>query len=88
MLTKLEVRPAAHRPRRTLTCRSTIGKTLAVVIIGIFIFGVALILYLNDKDEAGAAVIAIGEAIVMGGLGITAGEAIGANAAANKLKSQ
>ena len=65
-----------------------IGKTLAVVILGTVLFVIALILYLNEKDTAGASFVAIGEAIVMGGLGIAVGEAIGANAAANRLKSR
>ena len=86
-LTKLEVSSGTPTDK-DLNVSIDIGKTLAVVIIAAFIFGVALILYLNDKDDAGAAAIAIGEAVVMGGLGITVGEALGANAAANKLKSR
>jgi hypothetical protein len=87
MLTKLDTTPGAPTSKN-LDVSFDVGKTLAVVIIAIVIFVGALILYLNDKDPAAASFFAAGEALLTGGLGIAFGESSGANAAANKLKSQ
>lgn len=62
-----------------------VGKTLAVVLIGITIIVFAGVLYLNDKDTGTTALLTLGEAVIIGGLGIAAGETSGANKAKAEL---
>lgn len=58
-----------------------VGRTLAVLVLGVVILIGALILYLYDKDSAAAGFFALGEAVVVGGLGLVTGERSGAMAA-------
>ena len=61
-----------------------VGKTLAVLLIGLACLGAALWLYLVDKSTAAGTFFALGEAVVVGGLGIAVGEHSGAAEAAKK----
>jgi len=45
----------------------------------------AAILYLNEKDAPAGLFFGLGEAIIVGGLGLVVGEKIGAESAAKEL---
>lgn len=80
-LTKVEATPNGD-----LDVSVEVGKTLAVVLVGITIIVFAGLLYLNDKEAGATAFLALGEAVIIGGLAITQGETSGANKAKAELR--
>jgi hypothetical protein len=62
-----------------------VGKTLALLLLGVLVLIGALVLYLKDKNTAAAAFFALGEAIVVSGFGVVLGESSGASEAVRKL---
>ena len=51
-----------------------VGRTLALVIVSLALIGAATVLWLNKLDTPGAAVFALGEAVLASGFGIVFGE--------------
>ena len=56
-----------------------------MLLLGLLVLAGALILFLTDKDAAGAGFFVLGEAIVVSGFGVALGEHAGASEAARKL---
>jgi hypothetical protein len=70
---------------KTVDISLDVGKTLALLLLGLLVLAGALTLYLADKNTAAAAFFALGEAIVVSGFGVALGESTGASEAARKL---
>jgi len=62
-----------------------VGRTLALMVLGVLTIGGAIFLWSTDQPGPAAVVFALGEAIVVGGFGIAYGERSGAQAANAKL---
>lgn len=70
-----------RRDRRMVDVTLDVGRTLAVTILGVALIIAAAVLWLNGQPAPGAAVFAVGEAVIVGGLGLAVGEKAGATAA-------
>ena len=79
-------RPAAGpHGGREIEVKIDFGKTLALVLLGLISLGGALWLYRANQPTPAAAFFALGEGIVVSGLGVVVGEQSGAKDAASKL---
>lgn len=86
LLTKIDKPTGSLADRgRVLDISVDVGKMLTVLILGTIILLSALVLYLADKDAPAALFFSLGEAVVVGSLGLSAGERTGAAEAEAKL---
>jgi hypothetical protein len=69
-----------------LDVKIDVVRTLAILITGVVVLSGALLLYLHEEDSAAAAFFSLGEALLVGGLGIVTGERSGAMAAGAELR--
>lgn len=84
-LTKVNRTGSLADSGRSLEIKLDVGRTLAVLAMGMVVLLFSLILHLNEKSDAATAFFALGEAIVVGGLGVVVGEKNGATAAETHL---
>jgi hypothetical protein len=70
---------------RTINVSLDVGRTLALLLLGLLVLGAALALYLADKDSAASGFFVLGQAIIVGGFGVAIGEGRGANEAVRQL---
>jgi hypothetical protein len=65
-------------PDQRKTVKYDVGRTLGLVIIAAITLLAAVALWMADKTSAGYVMFSLGEAIVVGGLGVAIGEKRGA----------
>jgi hypothetical protein len=65
---------AAGASRQEINVSFDVGRTLGIVVFGSLLIVGAIVLWLNDKDAGATALLALGEAVIFGGLGVAAGE--------------
>jgi hypothetical protein len=76
LLTKIR-----RTPDRRTTVTYDVGRTLGLVVVAVVAIAGAVALWLADKNSAAYIVFSLGEAVVVGGLGVAYGERRGAVAA-------
>jgi hypothetical protein len=69
---------------QTVSVTLDIGRLLATTILGVVLVVGAIVLWMNGQQTPAAAVFALGEAVITGGLGLAVGERSGAADMANK----
>jgi hypothetical protein len=85
LLTKIDKTNALADSDRQLDIKVDVGRTLALMVVGVVVLAISAALYFNDRSGPAALFFALGEAIVVGGFGISVGEKSGAKTAEDKL---